>query len=99
MNMVTPVSPRRGWIRSQPEPGRFRAIAGDHHGDFVELAAAKAFAEDHARKQASAAAIAAGAAEVELTVQFDEKTAMAEGREIFIEGMVTARASGRPRIG
>ena len=83
----------------QPEPGRFRAIAGDHHGDFVELAAAKAFAEDHARKQASAAAIAAGAAEVELTVQFDEKTAMAEGREIFIEGTVTARASGRPRIG
>ncbi|MFN8829069.1 MAG: hydantoinase/oxoprolinase N-terminal domain-containing protein [Labrys sp. (in: a-proteobacteria)] len=83
----------------QPEPGRYRALAGDSHHDFTDLPSARAYAEEQARRQASEAAIAAGAATVELTVTIADKTATVEGREIFMEGTVTVRASGRPRIG
>ncbi len=44
-------------------------------------------------------ALVAGAAEVVLTDQVEIRTAMMEGREIFVEAEVEVTATGRPRLG
>jgi hypothetical protein len=43
--------------------------------------------------------VAAGAAGVEVSVEVEVKRAEAEGRDIFVEARILARASGRPRMG
>ncbi|MDQ0395626.1 hydantoinase/oxoprolinase family protein [Labrys monachus] len=83
----------------QPVEGVFRVLARSGTRDFGDLGAALAHAEETARAQAHADALEAGAASVEIAVTVDEKKAVTEGREIFVEALVTARASGRPRIG
>jgi N-methylhydantoinase A/oxoprolinase/acetone carboxylase beta subunit len=44
-------------------------------------------------------ALVAGAAEVVLTDQVEIRTAMMEGREVFVEAEVEVTATGRPRLG
>ena len=82
----------------QPVEGIFRILARSGSRDITDLAAALAFAEETARSQAHAEALEAGAATVETSVAIEQKKAVSEGREIFVEASVTARASGRPRI-
>jgi hypothetical protein len=83
----------------QPVEGIFRVLGAGISRDLTDLAAALALAREIAAEQASAAAREAGADTVEVTVDVAEKRAMAEGRDLFIEADVTARGSGRPRIG
>jgi N-methylhydantoinase A/oxoprolinase/acetone carboxylase beta subunit len=82
----------------QPVEGIFRVFARSGTRDILDLAEALVFAEATARGQAEAEALEAGAAAVETAVVVEEKKAVSEGREIFVEALVTARASGRPRI-
>ena len=83
---------------SQPEEGRFRVHHNAAPKDFAALPAAIAFAEERTRAAAEEAAIASGAAEPEITVTRRDKTAVVEGKEIFIEARVTATAIGRPQL-
>jgi N-methylhydantoinase A/oxoprolinase/acetone carboxylase beta subunit len=83
----------------QPAEGVFRVLGAGLAKDLDSHDEAIALALDAARGEASAGALQAGAAAVEVTTEIEERKAVAEGREIFIEAMVTARASGRPRMG
>jgi len=67
--------------------------------EVTDLSVALALAGEIAGAQARDGAREAGADTVEVTVTVGEKRAVVEGRELFIEADVTARASGRPRIG
>ncbi|WP_448149658.1 hydantoinase/oxoprolinase N-terminal domain-containing protein [Labrys miyagiensis] len=82
----------------QPVEGIFRVFTRGGTRDITDLTQALAFAETTAREQSEAEALQAGAATVEIAVSVDQKKVVAEGRELFVEALVTARASGRPRI-
>ena len=64
----------------------------------ADPAAALACLESALRSEVSEAALKAGAEDLQITVEKDIKTARAEAREIFVEAVMTAEASGRPRI-
>src|SRR5690606_13443880 len=83
---------------SQPQKGRFRVTAGEHVRDFHVEEEALAFAEKVIREKAAARALEAGAESVEIALSRDVKTATVEGDRTFVEAIVTATASGRPRV-
>lgn len=83
----------------QPVEGVFRVLGAGLARDFGDLAEALALAREAARGEAAAAAIRAGAGAVEVSAAVEVRKAQTEGREIFVEATVSARASGRPRIG
>ncbi|HWK69062.1 MAG TPA: hydantoinase/oxoprolinase family protein [Rhizobiaceae bacterium] len=83
---------------SQPEEGMFRISAGDVMRDFTDERDAMAAAEAEIRTLAADRALAAGAGTAEIIVSRDIKCAMVEGRRTFVEAILVATASGRPRI-
>ena len=83
---------------AQPELGLFLLTAGALVRNFVTEEDALAAAEADVRRRAAALAIEAGAAEAEVMVEFDIRTATVEGRRSFIEAVAAATASGRPAI-
>jgi len=83
---------------SQPKEGLFRVSVGDQVKDFTDEHEALAFAEAEVRARAAEAARAAGTDTAEIEVTHDLKTATVEAQRTFIEGVVIAVASGRPRI-
>ncbi|RCS23767.1 hydantoinase/oxoprolinase family protein [Phyllobacterium salinisoli] len=83
---------------SQPVEGRFRVSAGETIRDFGEEAAALAFAESTLREQVSARAMQAGTDGAEIIVSHDIRAATIEDKRTFVEAILTATASGRPRI-
>lgn len=66
--------------------------------DFRELEEAAAFAIDHARNLARELADRAGASEIQVRVERDDRTALAGGDEFFLESRIEATAFGRPRL-
>lgn len=83
---------------SQPQPGLFRISSGEGIADFGEEEEALAAAEAAARRMAAARGAQAGADEAQITVSRDIRAATVEGERAFVEAIVTATASGRPRI-
>ena len=83
---------------SQPEEGRFRVHHDAAPRDFAVLGEAIAFAESATRDAAGAAALESGAADPEVGLKRRDKTAVVEGRVIFIEARITATAVGRPQL-
>lgn len=83
---------------SQPEEGIFRISAGDVIRDFIDEDDAMAAAEAEIRNLASDRAQAAGAGIAEIVMSRDVKSATVEGRRTFVEAILVATASGRPRI-
>ncbi|HTV70003.1 MAG TPA: hydantoinase/oxoprolinase family protein [Rhizobiaceae bacterium] len=83
---------------SQPKEGLFRAAAGDLVKDFTDEAKALDHAERVVRKAALDAAIAAGTDTAEVEVTRDIRAATVESQRTFIEAVIAATASGRPRI-
>ena len=83
---------------SQPVEGLFRVLSPDGIVDFRNEAAALAEAERVVRHAIAGKAREAGASDAEISVERDFRTATVEGRRSFIEAIVTATASGRPRI-
>ncbi len=83
---------------SQPERGRFRVHHLDAQVDFVDLADAVVVADTIARAESLQRAGEAGAADAEVSVEHAFTTAHIEDEDYFVEGTVTATASGRPRL-
>lgn len=83
----------------QPVEGVFRVLGAGLARDVPDVEQALGLAVEAARGEAAAGAVAAGAAAVEISVAVERRVAVSEGREIFVEATVTARASGRPRMG
>ncbi|MCW8843151.1 MAG: hydantoinase/oxoprolinase family protein [Rhodobacteraceae bacterium] len=96
--VVGRVTIRQSGEVSVPVEGRFRVHLEQGPEDFAELKQALTRLETYLSARAQIEAEAAGAQDVRLVVARDLKSVEAEGREVFIQGMVTVEASGRPRI-
>ena len=83
---------------SQPERGRFRVHHPDSSSDVNTMAEALDAAESIARSEALANATQAGADAAEVSVSHLLNIAHVEGEELFVDGTVTAVASGRPAV-
>ncbi|MCO5156075.1 MAG: hydantoinase/oxoprolinase family protein [Aquamicrobium sp.] len=83
---------------SQPQPGLYRLASADGIADFASEEAALDEAERLARAAAATRAAEAGADTVEVAVARDIRAADIDGERAFVEAIVTASASGRPRI-
>lgn len=88
----------RTLVITAPQPGAYRVHTAESPGDFTELDAAKAFALEALRDQVIGEAQAAGAADIETRIDYEEKAPDIGGQILFVEGLMTARAMGRPRI-
>ncbi len=83
---------------SQPEQGVFQVFGTGLSERFTEIDKAFAHVEDTLRAEAHRKAVEAGAGEIKIRVERKDKTANVEGQDVLIESVVTATASGRPRI-
>lgn len=84
---------------SQPREGLFRVSSPQGIRDFGDEEAALDEAERAARDMLVTRAAEAGAESFEITVERDVRAATVEGQRSFIEAVLTATATGRPRIG
>jgi N-methylhydantoinase A/oxoprolinase/acetone carboxylase beta subunit len=96
--VVGRITMRRSGTVTAPEEGRFRVHLAAGPEDFTDSQRALARLEAELRETASAAALAAGADGLQITVLRDVRTARVEGREVFVEADLTVEASGRPRV-
>jgi N-methylhydantoinase A/oxoprolinase/acetone carboxylase beta subunit len=83
---------------SQPKEGLFRMTAGAALRDFASEDAAVAAAEAEIARLAAERALAAGAEDAEVSIERDVRAATVEGSRSFIEALLVATASGRPRV-
>ncbi len=96
--VVGRVMMRRSGTVTSPSEGRFRVHLESGPEDFGAAALALQRLEDVLRAAASEAALAAGAADIEIVVERDIRTAQTEAREVFVEATLTVEAAGRPRV-
>ncbi|MBB2973594.1 hydantoinase/oxoprolinase family protein [Mesorhizobium sp. RMAD-H1] len=83
---------------TQPVEGRFRTSAGETIRDFDDEEKALDFAETILRTEVTARAAQAGTDEAEITVSRDIRAATVEDKRTFVGAILTATATGRPRI-
>ena len=83
---------------TSPSEGRYRAHLSQDATDFASLDAARDAARADLDDTIRTAAQAAGAAETEIVFDYTESAPMIEGRALFIEATLTARATGRPAL-
>jgi len=96
--VVGRVTMRRSGTVTSPGEGRFRLHLDSGPQDFADAEAALSTLEGLLREDAVAQAEAAGAADIQVRITRDIRTAGVEGREVFIEADVLVEASGRPRV-
>ncbi len=96
--VVGRVTMRRAGTVTSPGEGRYRTHLEAGPQDYTDRARALDALEQHLREDARAAAQAAGADDIQLSVTRDIKVAGVEAREVFIEAVITVEAAGRPRV-
>ena len=96
--VVGRVTMRRSGTVTSPSEGRFRVHLETGPEDFAAADLALARLEENLRESAAQAAKAAGAEEIDIRVDRDIRTAIAEAREVFVEATLTVEAAGRPRV-
>ncbi|MGZ2259684.1 hydantoinase/oxoprolinase N-terminal domain-containing protein [Roseobacter sp. A03A-229] len=96
--VVGRVTMRRSGIVTSAGEGRFRVHLEAGSTDLADQEAALHLLETALRDQARAEALAAGAADVQVSARRDIRCATIEAREVFVEAVVTVEASGRPRV-
>jgi N-methylhydantoinase A/oxoprolinase/acetone carboxylase beta subunit len=84
---------------SAPREDRFRVHGPNGVRDFAALEEAAAYGIEQAREAARERALAAGAGTVELKVERKDNVVRNFGADLFIESIITATATGRPRLG
>lgn len=83
---------------SQPVEGLFRVMAGEVVKDFQIEEESIAFAEGVLKHQVGQLALEAGTDDAHITIARDISAATVEDQRKFIEAVLVATASGRPRI-
>lgn len=83
---------------SQPKEGLFRMAVGETIRDFRTEDEAVAAAAADLRSRVAEKAQEAGAGEAEIEMTSDVRAATIEGQRTFIEAVLLATATGRPRI-
>jgi len=96
--VVGRVTMRQSGTVTAPSEGKYRVHLVEGPQDFGDQHAALDRLEEVLRGHAMADAQAAGAADIQISVNRDIRTAGVEAREVFIEAVVTVEASGRPRV-
>ena len=96
--VVGRVTMREAGTVTSPSEGKYRVHLLEGPEDFGAEGAALERLEDVLRARAMAAAEAAGAADIQVSVVRNVRSAGIEGREVFVEAEVTVEASGRPRV-
>lgn len=96
--VVGRVTIRRSGEVSAPAEGRYRVHLESGPLDFSDSEEALSKLEQHLSDTARQEASDAGAEGIRITVSREIRTAETEGREIFLQGLLTVEASGRPRI-
>ncbi len=81
-----------------PRRGTYVVHTGDDPQTVHDLGAARELARAAAEAGARADAEAAGARQIAMECRWDERSATVEGRRLFVEGRLTAEATGRPRL-
>lgn len=81
-----------------PDGDRFDLITDAAPAPFASYDDARAKAEDWATAEARARAVAAGAEDVELRLDWSEVRATVEARDVLVEAKLIATAAGRPRF-
>jgi len=95
--VVGRVRVRQSATITQPTRGQYRVHLGDQP-TFGSVENARIRAREMLHASTLGEAEAAGAAMPELNESWDQKIAMIEGKEVFVEGTLTVEASGRPRL-
>lgn len=90
---------RRQVTVTAPRRGVFRVHSGPHPETVYELDDARQRATAAAGRIVAAEMVVAGAPIFEVEEHWHEKSAVVEGRELFVEGVATVIASGRPQLG
>ncbi|MGF7158917.1 N-methylhydantoinase A/oxoprolinase/acetone carboxylase beta subunit [Rhodoligotrophos appendicifer] len=96
--VVGNVKIRREVMVSEPVDGQFRVHVAHAPKTFTSLEEAVTYAESMARDWAHREALEAGAAEVSVRVERNIEIVTIEGQQKFVDGSVTAVATGRPRM-
>ncbi len=96
--VVGRVTMRESGTISSPSEGRYRVHLLTGPQDFTDEKSALDMLEKTLREKSVADAQAAGAADIQVSVVRDIQTAGVEGREVFIEAVLTVEATGRPRV-
>jgi N-methylhydantoinase A/oxoprolinase/acetone carboxylase beta subunit len=78
--------------------GNYRVHLDAGPEDFTSSDAAILRLEHALRQQAEMGAREAGAVDIHVTCKRDIRRAQVEGREVFLEALLTVEASGRPRV-
>lgn len=81
-----------------PTEGVYRVFAGAEPSDYPSLEAAVSVARDALDARAREDAGTAGADDVEIGFEREDRTAVVEGRETLVESRLAAVATGRPRL-
>ncbi len=89
---------RRAGVVTAPAEGRYRAHLESGPEDFADAEAAMAALEAALGAEARAAAVAAGAVDVQVSARREVREAEAEGRRVFLEAEIVVEAGGRPRV-
>jgi len=95
--VVGRVRVRRSATITQPSRGQFRVHLEDQ-STFGSVDNARAFAAEWLQVAVRVDADRAGADTPELTETWDERVAHVNGKDIFVEGVLTIEASGRPGL-
>jgi len=96
--VVGRVTMRHEGTVTSPGEGKYRSHFETGPQDYADRDVALSAMEEHLRTSAQKAAVAAGAADIQITVTRDVKVAGIEAREVFIEATITVEAAGRPRV-
>lgn len=89
---------RRAGTVTSPSEGLFRVHLEDGPQDFSEPNAALGLLESVLRDETEKSVREAGAEDIRVIIDRDIRTAQVEGRDVFVEALVTVEASGRPRV-
>ncbi|WP_424833850.1 hydantoinase/oxoprolinase family protein [Ruegeria sp.] len=89
---------RRAGTVTVPSEGRFRVHLEDGPQDFGDADSALDMLETVLRHETEKSVREAGAEDIHVIVDRDIRTAQIEGKDVFVEALVTIEASGRPRV-
>ena len=96
--VVGRVTMRQSGTVTSPSEGKFRVHLIDGPQDFADQESALSLLETVLQEAALADAQAAGAEDINISVNRDVRTAGIEGRKVFVEATLTVEAAGRPRV-
>lgn len=96
--VVGRVTLRKSGTVTAPTEGKYRVHLESGPKDFSDPNAAMQRLRGALEQEAGAEARSAGAVDIQLSHLIDVRRAQVEGREVFLEAVLTVEASGRPRV-